>query len=106
MKVWPVFGLPAGVDGGVSGFLGSFEPGVTAAPNGFEYSGLGLAGGDFAGFGDVVDGPGAVGFELDENFELILDIHEFLLPRDATLGSLVFLEELVFDCSLLSEMLR
>ena len=54
-------------------------------------SGCGVEGGDlFAGGGVVVPVPLAVGgvFVFDENFELILDIHEFLLPGGATFGSL------------------
>lgn len=68
----------------------SFEAGATAAPKGLLKSGCGVEGGDlFAG--SVVEIPvtlaaGGV-FALEENFELILDIHEFLLPGGATFGS-------------------
>ena len=68
----------------------SFEAGATVAPKGLLKSGCGLDGGDLFG-GGVVLVPvalAAVGvFALEENFELILDIHEFLLPGGATFGS-------------------
>ena len=72
----------------------SFEPGATAAPKGLLKSGCGVEGGDLcAGGVVVVPVPPAAGgvFALEENLELILDIHEFLLPGGATFGSLGFL---------------
>lgn len=68
----------------------SFEAGATAAPKGLLKSDCGVEGGDlFAG--GVVVAPVALAaggvFALEENFELILDIHEFLLPGGATFGS-------------------
>ena len=53
-------------------------------------SGCGVEGGDFFAAGGVavpvLIAAGGV-FTLEENFELILDIHEFLLPGGATFGS-------------------
>ena len=53
-------------------------------------SGCGVEGGDFFAAG-VVAVPVLVAaegvFVLEENLELILDIHEFLLPGGATFGS-------------------
>ena len=80
----------AGVGEGVSDFLTSFEPGATAALKGLEKSGCGVEGGDLFAGGVVVApvtlAAGGV-FALEENFELMLDIHEFLLPGGATFGS-------------------
>ncbi len=54
-------------------------------------SGCGVEGGDLFPGGvvavPVLIAAGGV-FALEENFELILDIHEFLLPGGATFGSL------------------
>ena len=93
MNVWPVFGLVDSAGGVVSDFLTSFDPGLTAVPKGLVKSGCGVAGGDFGAGGVVGPEPATGGgvFELEENFELILDIHEFLLPGSAALGSLGFL---------------
>ena len=91
MNVWPVLGLGTGDGEGISDFLTSFEPGATAAPKGLVKSGGGVEGGDlFPGGVVAVPVPIAAGgvFALEENFELILDIHEFLLPGGATFGSL------------------
>ena len=80
----------AGAGEGVSDFLTSFEPGATAAPKGLVKSGCGVEGGDFLAAGVVavtvlVAAEGV--FALEENLELILDIHEFLLPGGATFRS-------------------
>ena len=68
----------------------SLEPGATPAPKGLEKSGWGVEGGILF-IGGVVLVPvtlaAGVVFALEENFELILDIHEFLLPGGATFGS-------------------
>ena len=77
MNVCPDLGLVDGVEGGVSGFLSSFAPGVTAAPNGFPKSEPGVEGGDFDKAGDAFAEAGGVGLELEENLELMLDIQEF-----------------------------
>ena len=71
-------GLEEGVEGGVSDFLISFTEGLAAAPKGFEKSGAGLAGVPAESV-DACPGPMGGEIELDENFELILDIHEFRL---------------------------
>ncbi len=107
MNVWPVLGLEDGVDGGVSAFL----VGVTAAPKGFvRESGAGLGGGDFTEGANAVSEAVAEavewGFELEENFELMLDIHEFRLPGGATFGSLGLFEELEPGDSVFSELCR
>ena len=71
-------------------FLGSFVPGVNAAPNGLDCSSPGLVvifvGGAFMGE-ETLDW----GFEVDVNFELRLDIHEFRRPCDPTMPALVSL---------------
>lgn len=74
-----------------SDFFPSFEPGVTAAPkgSGFSNDGLGFV---FAVCGDEgVAGVEGV-LELEENLELIVDIHELRRPGEAgrlPLGSFV-----------------
>lgn len=99
MNVWPVLGLEDAIDGGVSAFL----EGVTVAPNGFPWeSGAGLDGGDFEG-DDVIPKAAGCGFEPEENFELMLDIHEFRLPGVGIFGSLVPFEELGPGDSFFSE---
>ena len=62
-----------------SAFLRSFEPGDTAAPNGFESSkcGLGMV---IVVVVEAGDAEAEEIFELEENLELILDIHEFRRP--------------------------
>lgn len=81
-KVCPVLGLVDEAGDGVSDFLTSFEPGVTTAPKGFVKSACGLGGGGLETGSALGAEPAAAGdeFELEENFELILDIHEFRLP--------------------------
>ena len=107
-KVCPVLGLVDGAGDGVSDFLISFEPEVTAAPNGFVKSGCGLGGGDLETGGALGAELAAVGdgFELEENFELILDIHEFRLPAGAILWSLGFLGAIAPCESAISELER
>ena len=107
-KVWLVLGLVDRAGLGVSNFLTSFEPGVTAAPNGFVNSGCGLGGGDLVVDGTLGAEPVAEGdeLELDENFELMLDIHEFRLPTRAILWSLVFLGAITPCESVFSELER
>ncbi len=87
MKVCPPLPPAGGVDGGVSAFLASLAVGMTAAPKGFENSGWGLLGGDFEIGGESEPVLVAGVFELDENFELKLDIHEFRRPIGVALGS-------------------
>lgn len=106
MKLCPPLGLAGGVGVKESGFLASLAPGVTAAPKGFANSGPGLVGGDLgaaagAGFELVVDA-----FELEENLELKLVIHEFLLPGGPCFGSLGFFVELGLCPSGFSELAR
>jgi len=72
-------GLDNGVEGGGSDFLTSFGAVFATAPNGFAKSGAALGGRVVAEFGDAGTGPVEGELELDENFELILDIHEFRL---------------------------
>ena len=70
-----------------SAFFASFEPGGTAAPKGLGFSndGLGLV---FAVWG-VAGEAGVKGeFELEENLELSVDIHELRRPGEA--GRLAF----------------
>ena len=59
-----------------SAFFKSLEPGATAAPNGFGISkwGLGMV---IVVEVDAGDAEAEELFELEENLELILDIHEF-----------------------------
>ena len=67
--------------------MASLAAGATAAPKGFENSGWGLVGGDFetVNEGEPVVLAGIV--ELEENFELMLDIQEFRRPMGVALGS-------------------
>ncbi len=89
MNVLPDFGLEDGFAGELSAFL----VGVTAAPKGFARgSGAGLGGGDFVEGGDAFPETVGCGFELEENLELMLDIHEFRLPGGGILGSLGLFE--------------
>lgn len=87
----------------------SFEAGATAAPKGLVKSGCGVEGGDLFAGGvvavPVLIAAGGV-FALEENFELILDIHEFLLPGGATFGSLGLLGVLGFCEAGFSELER
>ncbi len=62
----------------MSGLLMSLAPGVTAAPKGFGCSACGLGAG-FAAVGETGPELPVGGFEPEENFELMLDIHEFRL---------------------------
>lgn len=64
-----------------SGFFISLAPGATAAPNGFGCSKCGLWA-VLAGREDAEDEDVKLGLELEENFELMLDIHEFLRPGE------------------------
>lgn len=66
---------------------------VTLALTGFEKSGCGLLGSDFETGGDGEPGLLAGVFELEVNFELMLDIHEFRRPIEIGLGSFWFLGE-------------
>lgn len=103
MNVLPDLGLEDGIGGELSAFL----VGVTAAPKGFvRESGAGLGGGDFIDGGDAVPEAVGCGFGLEENLELILDIHEFRLPSGDTLGSLGPFEELEPGDSAFSELCR
>ena len=70
-----------------SAFFKSFEPGDTAAPNGFGLSkcGLGMV---IVVEVDAGDAEADELFELEENFELILDIHEFRRPSGVEGGGL------------------
>ena len=99
-------GLEDGVEGGVSGFFASFIAGPTGAPKGFEKSGAGLGGKALVAGGDAGAGPGVDTFELEENFELMLDIHEFRLPGCVPLWSLGFLETFELGDSLFSDVWR
>lgn len=68
--------------------MASFVPGENEAPNGLGCSNAGLvaflAAGTTAG-----EEPLGEELEVDENFELILDIHEFRRPGDAATVDLV-----------------
>lgn len=79
---WPLFGGVVDGDGFVeSDFFMSLEPGVTAAPKGFGLSKCGL-GTVFAVEGDAGEAGAEELLELEENLELILDIHEFRRPGE------------------------
>lgn len=71
-------------------------------------SGNGLTGGDFAeavvAVSEAVDCE--FEFELEENLELMLDIHELRLPSGATFGSLEAFAEPAFCGSAFSEPCR
>jgi hypothetical protein len=106
MKVCPL-GLAGGAGAEASGFLTSFAPAVTAAPNGFANSGSGLDGGDFDTAAGAGLGPVAVGLGLEENLELKLVIQEFLLPGGPCFGSLgFFVVDMGLCASGLSELAR
>ena len=107
MKVCPVFGPGGWFVAGVAIFLDSFAPGETAAPNGFVCSACGLGRGFVRGgdSGPVLVGVvGVVGLEPDENLELMLDIHEFRLPKRGCRGSLGLLGEFGVGDSNFSEL--
>ena len=80
--------------------------GLAAAPKGFEESGPGLGGRAFVGDGEAGPGPVEGEFEFDENLELMLDIHEFLLVGNATFGSLEPFEVLELCDSVFSVLCR
>lgn len=71
-------------------FLGSFVPGVNDAPNGLGCSATGLEAFLAAG-ATVGNEPLGEGLEVDENFELMLDIHELRRPGEAVTFDLVSL---------------
>lgn len=62
----------------MSGLLTSLAPGVTAAPKGFGCSACGFRA-SFAVVGETGPELPVGGLEPEENFELMLDIHEFRL---------------------------
>ncbi|KAL9000919.1 MAG: hypothetical protein Q9188_005575 [Gyalolechia gomerana] len=86
-------GCPDLGEGGVCGgdetscLLTSFALGATAAPKGFGCSADGLWAGLPPGFGAGIE-PVDEGLALDENFELMLVIHELRLPREPMEGDL------------------
>ena len=63
-------------------------PGENEAPNGLGCSDTGLLAFLAAG-ADAGNEPSGEGLEVDENFELILDIHEFRRPEDTGAVDLV-----------------
>ena len=83
---------------GESAFLRSFEPGATAAPNGFGFSkcGLGMV---IVVEVDAGDAEAEELFELEENLELILDIHEFRRPSGVEGAALMSLAPLGEACA-------
>lgn len=84
---WPDLGGVAGAGGvWVSGFLASFGPGATAGPGELACPTEGLWVGFPPAFGGGTGLPDG-GFELDENLELMLVIHELRRPREGDLGS-------------------
>lgn len=87
MNVCPLLPPAGGVEGGVSVFLVSLAVSVTAAPKGFDNSAWKLCGGDFetGDDGELVVVAGVI--ELEENFELKLDIQEFRRPIGVAFGS-------------------
>lgn len=88
MNVCPPLPPPGGVEGGVSGFLASLFIEMAVAPKGFVKSVWELESGDDFDTGvdgELTDVAGVV--ELEENFELMLDIHEFRRPTEVALGS-------------------
>ena len=105
MKVCPL-GLAGGTDAGASGFLMSFGPGGDAATNGFVNSLPGLDGGDFDTDAGTGLAPVVAAFVVDENLELRLLIHEFLLPSGPCFGSFCDFVELGLGDSGLSELAR
>ena len=104
MKVWPLLGLVGGADAGASDFLVSLKGGVFAAPGEFERSGAELGGEAFAEVGEAGTDPVDGEFELEENFELMLDIHEFRRLGGPPLRSLGFLEAFGAGDSVFSEL--
>lgn len=72
-KPCPGLGDTGGVEAGESTFLVILIPGGCAAPNGSACSSWGLFGPVGEDAGSTLGPPAA---EPDENFELILDIHE------------------------------
>jgi len=105
-KVCPLLGLAGGVVAGASCLLISFAPGVRAASNGFVNSRPGLPGGELDAAAGAGLEPVAVVFELEENLELRLVIHEFLLPIGPCFGSLGGFVEVGLCTSGLSELAR
>ena len=77
----------------MSVFLASLVVDATPATKGFEKSGCDVLGGDFETVvgSEPVGVAGVVG--LEENFELMLDIHEFRRPIGAAFGSFWLLGE-------------